>query len=228
MTKPLNINEDYKNEKHDADITAYTHDAIEAHRITRDNMTVVVKLIRGHRADKGWGPSQFSVGAALFGYGECAIYMDFCTEANFAYAAEMYYTQIPKTPEGMDGAFINLRDMLIHHDHCERTTARINGNITNYSQAVDYARKTLSELSEALEKNGLQLGIDGEGDGRIVIVPIGLKFPVLPPPSALLKLESEPIMLQEYTDRIPTVYNKNLAFIPDDRKQLTVAKPVKK
>jgi hypothetical protein len=129
----------------------------------------------------------------------------------------------------MDGAFINLRDMLIHDDHCTRVTERINGNTTNYSQAVSNARKTLSELSDALEKDGLQLAIDQEGDGRIVIVPIGIEFPVFPPPEALLKLPEPPISLQEYTDRLPTVYSKNLAFIPNgNRTQLAVTKPVEK
>lgn len=218
------INDDYKNEKHESDISAYTQDAIEAHRITRDNMTVVVKLIRMGRTNKGWGPAQFGVSAALFGYGNCPIYMDLCTYSNPAYAADMYYTQLPKTPEGMDSAFINLRDMLIHNDHCERVTERINGNTTNYSQAVHGARKTLSELSDALEKNGLQLAIDQEGDGRIVIVPIDIKYPMFP-----LKLPEEAISLQEYTVRLPTVYSKNLSFIPDgNRTQLAVTKPVEK
>lgn len=224
MAKLNKINEDYKNENHEIDIGAYTSDALEAYRITRNNMTVVVKIIRSSRSCKGWGPAQYTVGAALFGYGDCAIYMDFCSDSNFAYAANMYYTQLPKTPEGMDNAFINLRDMLIHHDHCERTTERINGNTTNYSQAVSDARKTLSELSDALEKNGLQLGIDPEGDGRIVIVPIDIKYPAFP-----LKLPEEAISLQEYADRLPTVYSKNLSFIPtDNRTQLAVTKPVEK
>jgi hypothetical protein len=136
----------------------------------------------------------------------------------------MYYTQLPKTPEGMDNAFTTLRDMLIHHDHCERVTERINGNTTNYSQAVHGARKTLSELSDALEKNGLQLAIDQEGDGRIVIVPIDIKYPMFPH-----KLPEDAISLQEYADRLPTVYSKNISFIPDgNRTQLAVTKPVEK
>jgi hypothetical protein len=229
MAKLNKINEDYKNEKHEIEIGAYTSDALEAFRITRDNMTVVVKIIRTSRCCKGWGPAQYTVGAALFGYGDYTIYMDFCSDSNFAYAANMYYTQLPKTPEGMDNAFINLRDMLIHNDHCERVTERINGNTTNYSQAVHDARKTLSELSDALEKNGLQLAIDQEGDGRIVIVPIDIEFPVFPPPEALLKLPEEAISLQEYADRLPTVYSKNLSFIPGgNRTQLAVTKPVEK
>lgn len=224
MAKPVNINEDYKNEKHEIEISGYTNDALEAFRITRDNMTVVVKINRNSRSFKGWGPAQYNVGAALFGYGDYAIYMDFCSDSNFAYAANMYYTQLPKTQAGMDNAFINLRDMLIHHDHCERTTERINGNTTNYSQAVSDARKTLSELSDVLEKNELQLGIDPEGDGRIVIVPIDIKYPAFP-----LKLPKNAISLQEYADRLPTVYSKNLSFIPtDNRTQLAVTKPVEK
>ena len=224
MAKLNKINEDYKNENHEIDIGAYTSDALEAYRITRNNMTVVVKIIRSSRSCKGWGPAQYTVGAALFGYGDCAIYMDFCSDSNFAYAANMYYTQLPKTSEGMDNAFINLRDMLIHHDHCERITERINGNTTNYSQAVYDARKTLSELSDALEKNGLQLAIDQEGDGRIVIVPIDIKYPMFP-----LKVPEDAISLQEYADRLPTVYSKNLSFIPGgNRTQLAVTKPVEK
>ncbi len=224
MAKLNKINEDYKNENHEIDISAYTSDALEAYRITRNNMTVVVKIIRSSRSFKGWGPAQYNVGAALFGYGDCAIYMDFCSDSNFAYAADMYYTQLPKTPEGMDSAFINLRDMLIHHDHCERVTERINGNPANYSQAVHGARKTLSELSDALEKNGLQLAIDQEGDGRIVIVPIDIKYPVFPP-----NVPEDAISLQEYADRLPTVYSKNLSFIPGgNRTQIAVTKPVEK
>lgn len=229
MSKLNKINEDYKNVNYEANISSYTSDALEAYRITRNNMTVVLKIIRSSRSFEGWGPSLYNVGAALFGYGDSTIYMDFCSEANFAYAANVYYNQIPKTPNGMDDAFINLRDMLIHDDHCARTTQQINGDTANYSQAVYEARKTLSELGEALEKNGLQLGIDQEGDGRIVIVPIGIKFPVFPPPEALLKLPEPPISLLEYTDRLQTVYSKNLSFIPDgNRTQLAVAKPVKK
>lgn len=222
---PLNkINDDYKNEKHENDISAYTSNALEAYRITRDNMTVVVKIMRTSRCFKGWGPAQYNVGAALFGYGDSPIYMDFCSEANFAYAANVYYNQIPKTQEGVDKAFATLRDMLIHDDHCMRVTQHINGNTANYSQALHAARKTLSELCEALEKNGLQLGIDQEGDGRIVIVPIDIKFPVFP-----LKLPENAISLQEYADRLPTVYSKNLSFIPGgNRTQLAVTKPVKK
>ena len=228
MSRLNKINDDYKNENHEIEIGAYTSDALEAYRITRENMTVVVKIIRTSRSLKGWGPAQYNVGAALFGYGDSAIYMDFCSEANFAYAANVYYSQIPKTQEGMDNAFTNLRDMLIHDDHCMRITHQINGN-TNYSQSVYKARQTRSELSDALEKDGLQLGIDQEGDGRIVIVPIGIKFPVFPPPAALLKLPEPPISLQEYTDRLPTVYSKNLSFIPDgNRTQLAVTKPVDK
>jgi hypothetical protein len=229
MAKLNKINDDYKNENHEIDISAYTSDALEAYRITRDNMTVVVKIIRVSRCFKGWGPAQYNVGAALFGYGDSPIYMDFCSEANFAYAANVYYSQIPKTQEGMDNAFTNLRDMLIHDNHCTRVTERINGDAANYSHALHEARKTLSELSDALEKDGLQLAIDQEGDGRIVIVPIGIEFPVFPPPEALLKLPEQPISLQEYTDRLPTVYSKNLSFIPDiSRTQLAVTKPVEK
>lgn len=229
MSRLNKINDDYKNEQHEADISSYTSDALEAYRITRDNMTIVLKIIRASRSFKGWGPALYNVGAALFGYGDSTIYMDLCSEANFAFAANVYHTQLPMTPEGMDNAFINLRDMLIHHDHCERTTDRINGNTANYSQAVHAAKKALSELSDALEKNGLQLGIDQEGDGRIVIVPIDIKFPVFPPPEALIKLPEEAISLQEYADRLPTVYSKNLSFIPDgNRTQLAVTKPVKK
>lgn len=229
MAKPININEDYKNEKHEIEISGYTNDALEAYRITRDNMTVVVKIMRTSRSFKGWGPALYNVGAALFGYGDSPIYMDFCSEANFAFAADVYHTQLPITSDGMDNAFINLRDMLIHDDHCTRVAHRINGDTAKYSHAVNNARKTLSELGEALEKDGLQLSIDQEGDGRIVIVPIDIKFPVFPPSDALLKLPEPPISLQEYTDRLPTVYSKNLSFIPDgNRTQIAVTKPVKK
>lgn len=229
MSKLNKINDDYKNEPYEMNISSYTSDAFEAYRITRDNMTIVVKIMRSSRSFKGWGPALYNVGAALFGYGDSPIYMDLCSDANFAFAANVYQTHTPMTLEGMDKAFINLRDMLVHDDHCSRVADRINGNTANYAQAVHEARKTLSELCEALEKNGLQLGIDGEGDGRIVIVPMGIEFPVFPPPEALLKLPEEPISLQEYTDRLPTVYSKNLSFIPEsNRTQLAVTKPVKK
>ena len=46
MSRLNKINDDYKNEKHELDIGAYTSDALEAYRITRENMTVVVKIIR--------------------------------------------------------------------------------------------------------------------------------------------------------------------------------------
>ena len=224
MSKLKHINDDYKNEKHELDISVYTSDALEAYRITRNNMTVVVKIMRTSRCFKGWGPALYNVGAALFGYGDFPIYMDFCSEANFAFAANVYHTQLPMTSEGMDNAFINLRDMLIHDDHCTRVTQQINGNTANYSHAVHEARKTLSELSETLEKDGLQLGIDQEGDGRIVIVPIDIKYPMFP-----LKVPEEAISLQEYADRLPTVYSKNLSFIPGgNRTQLAVTKPVEK
>ena len=224
MSKLRHLNDDYKNEPHEMNISSYTSDALEAYRITRDTMTVVVKIIRSSRSFEGWGPALYNVGAALFGYGDSPIYMDFCSEANFAFAANVYHNQLPMTPEGMDKAFINLRDMLIHDDHCARTTDRINGNTANYAQALHEARKTLSELGAALEKNGLQLGIDGEGDGRIVIVPMGIEYPVFP-----LKLPEDAITLQEYTDRLPTVYSKNLSFIPEgNRTKLAVTKPVKK
>ena len=96
---------------------------------------------------------------------------------------------------------------------------------TDFEPMIPYMRRVIDYVL----KNGLQLGIDQEGDGRIVIVPIDIKFPVFPPPEALIKIPEEAISLQEYADRLPTVYSKNLSFIPGgNRTQLAVTKPVKK
>ena len=53
---------------------------------------------------------------------------------------------------------------------------------------------------------------------------LDIKYPMFP-----LKVPEEAISLQEYADRLPTVYSKNLSFIPGgNRTQLAVTKPVKK